>query len=331
MSTAVTLPTLKDIYAAQARISEDIITTPLLRSDLLDQAVQGRVFLKAENLQVTGAFKVRGAYNRLRQFTAQELRGGVITFSSGNHGQAVAAAAKRLGIEATVLMPADSVATKVTLTRGQGAEVVLFDREREDSQALARKLKPEATLVPPANDFDIISGQGTAALEILSQLRDYGGSPPDLLLVPCGSGGLTAGSSLVFRFLCPAAQVLAIEPIEFDDTTRSLEGGVRVTNPVRTGALCDALTARTPAPMTFTINVACGVRGLTVDDEQVLAAMAFAFRHLKLVLEPGGAVGLAAVLSRLAPLNGKTVVVVCSGGNVDAPVFARAISAHVPP
>ena len=331
MSTASTLPTLKDITDAQVRIAEDVVKTPLLRSDALDRAVQGRVFLKAENLQVTGAFKVRGAYNRLRQFTAREMQGGVITFSSGNHGQAVAAAAKRLGIQATVLMPADSVATKVTLTRAHGAEVVLFDREREDSLAIARKLQPEATLVPPANDFDIICGQGTVALEISSQLRDYGVGPPDLLLVPCGSGGLTAGCALVFSALCPATKVLAIEPIEFDDTARSLEGGVRVTNPVRIGALCDALTARTPAPMTFAINAARGVRGLTVDDEEVLAAMAFAFRHLKLVLEPGGAVGLAAVLSRLAPLNGSTVVVVCSGGNVDAPVFARAISGHTPP
>ena len=326
MNTKATLPTLDDIYAAQARIVTDVVKTPLLRSDVLDEAVQGRVFLKAENLQVTGAFKVRGAYNRLRRFTAQEMRGGVVTFSSGNHGQAVAAAAKRLGMQATVLMPSDSVATKMALTKAHGAKVVLFDREREDALALAQALEPEATLVPPANDFDIISGQGTTALEILSQLQDGGGRPPDLLLVPCGSGGLTAGCSLVFTALCPATQVLAVEPAEFDDTTRSLEDGVRVTNPVRTAALCDALTARTPAPMTFAINSACGVRGLTVDDGQVLEAMAFAFRHLKLVLEPGGAVGLAAVLSRLAPLNGKTVAVVCSGGNVDAPVFARAIS-----
>ena len=319
------LPTLKDVYAAQRRIAGDVVETPLLRSDVLDQKVGGRVFIKAESLQITGAFKVRGAYNRLRQFSAAERAGGVITFSSGNHGQAVAAAAARLGIEATVLMPSDSVATKAELTRAHGASVVFFDRERDDSLAMAKALKPNATLVPPANDFDIISGQGTTALEILSQLRDFRASDPDLLLVPCGSGGLTAGCSLVFASLCPAAGVLAVEPAGYDDTAHSLAAKTRMTNTVRAATICDALTARTPAPMSFAINLANGVGGLTVTDDQVIAAVGFAFRHLKLVLEPGGAAGLAAVLSHLAPLGGKTAVVVCSGGNVDAPLFARAI------
>lgn len=321
------LPTLRDIQAAQERIAGDIIETPLLRSDVLDRIVEARVFIKAENLQTTGAFKARGAYNRLRQFTAAEKQGGVITFSSGNHGQAIAAAARRIGIEATVLMPSDSVATKVELTRAHGANVVFYDREREDSLALAKALKPNATLVPPANDFAIISGQGTTALEILSQLREFDADGPDMVLIPCGSGGLTAGCAIVLTALSPATTVMAVEPEGFDDTARSLAAGARVTNGARTGTICDALTARTPAAMTYAINLACGVRGLVVNDDQVLAAMAFAFRHLKLVLEPGGAIGLAAILSHIAPLGrGKTVVVVCSGGNVDAPSFARAIT-----
>jgi threonine dehydratase len=222
-------------------------------------------------------------------------------------------------------MPSDSVATKVELTRAHGANVVFFDRERDDSLAMAMALKPKATLVPPANDFSIISGQGTAALEILAQLRKWGADDPDLLLVPCGSGGLTAGCSLVFLALCPATSVVAVEPVGYDDTARSLEAGTRLTNALRAGTICDALTARTPAAMTFAVNLANGVRSMTVSDDEVIAAIGFAFRHLKLVLEPGGAVGLAAVLSRLAPLNGKTVVVICSGGNIDAPLFARAI------
>ena len=195
---------------------------------------------------------------------------------------------------------------------------------------MAKVLKPNATLVPPANDFAVISGQGTTALEILSQLRGFRANNPDMLLVPCGSGGLTAGCSLVFASRWPTADVIAVEPAGFDDTARSLAAGTRVTNAVRAGTICDALTARTPAPMTFAINLANGVRGLTVTDEQVIAAVGFAFRHLKLVLEPGGAVGLAAVLSQLAPLGGKTVVVVCSGGNIDAPLFARAIQETQP-
>jgi threonine dehydratase len=324
MGDAASLPTLNDVYAARERIAADIVRTPLLHSDALDELVDGHVFIKAECLQTTGAFKARGAYNRLRQLTAAEKGAGVVTFSSGNHGQAIAAAARRLGVEATVLMPSNSVAAKVNLTRAQGANVVFFDREREEALAKAQQLKPHATLVPPANDFAIISGQGTMALEILAQLREAGARTPDMLLVPCGSGGLTAGCAVVFSSLSPSTALLAIEPAAYNDTARSLAIGERVTNGPGATSICDALTARTPAPMTFAINLACGVRASSVTDTQVLSAIAFAFRSLKIVIEPGGAVGLAALFQQ-APLGGKTAVVICSGGNIDPSLFARAI------
>jgi threonine dehydratase len=289
--------------------------------------VKGKVFIKAECLQATGAFKVRGVYNRLRQLSASEGRRGVVTYSSGNHGQAIAAAAKRLGIQATVLMPSDSVATKIALTRSHGAEVAFFDREKDDGLVILKELRPQATFVPPANDLNVISGQGTAALEILNQMQELGSRSPDMLLVPCGSGGLTAGCSLVFTSLCPTAKLFAVEPQNFDDTGRSLVAGRRLANVLRSGSICDALTAKIPAPLTFAINAACGVQGITVSDSEVLAAMAFAFRHLKLVLEPGGAVALAAVLSNRISVEGKTAAIVCSGGNVEAALFASAIAA----
>jgi threonine dehydratase len=329
MNEAAVLPTIDDLRAAQKRIAEDVVRTPVLRSDVLDQAVKGRVFIKAECLQSTGAFKIRGAYNRLRQFSRAETRGGVVTWSSGNHGQAIAAAAKRLGMPAMILMPSDSVLTKVELTRSHGADVTFFNRETDDSNAIGRELaeKRGATIVPPANDRDVIAGQGTAALEMLNQIENLGGQPPDMLLVPCGSGGLTAGCALAFKDACPEAELFAVEPELFNDTGRSLAAGTRLSNIVRTGSICDALLAKIPAPLTFAVNSACGVKGLTISDEDALNAIRFAFRHLKVVLEPGGAAALAAVLSGKVSTEGKTVAVVCSGGNIDAALFAKAIAA----
>jgi threonine dehydratase len=328
MKDTAMLPTIDDLRAAQKRIAADVVRTPVLHSEALDRAVAGRVFVKAECLQLTGAFKVRGAYNRLRQFSPAQTRGGVVTWSSGNHGQAIAAAAKRLGMPAMILMPSDSVRAKVELTRSHGADIAFFNRETDDSNAIGTDLAERrgATIVPPANDPDVIAGQGTAALEMLSQIQDLGASRPDMLLVPCGSGGLTAGYALAFRELCPEAELFAVEPEQFDDTGRSLVAGTRLSNAVRKGSICDALLAKTPAPLTFAVNSACGVKGLTITDQEALNAIAFAFRHLKVVLEPGGAAALAAVLSKKVSMKGKTVAVVCSGGNVDPALFAKAIA-----
>ena len=328
MNTESRLPVFNDILSARHRIAGDIYRTPVVRSDVLDDLVQAEVFIKAECLQYSGAFKVRGAFNRLRQLNATDFPGGVITWSSGNHGQAIALAAKQLGTAALVLMPSDSVQTKIELTRSHGAEVVFFDRTKEDSTVIGAELaaKRRAAIVPPANDPDVIAGQGTAALEMLEQIEGLGGSTPDVLLVPCGSGGLTAGCSLVFTQKAPASQIYAVEPEHFDDTGRSLLAGARLTNDRRSGSICDALLAKTPAPLTFAVNAACEVKGLVISDNEARSAMSFAFRHLKIVLEPGGAAALAAVLSGRTPVAGKTVALVCSGGNVDEAVFAEAIA-----
>lgn len=322
------LPGIEQIEDARRRIADDIVLTPLLRSQALDDATGGRIFVKAECLQVTGAFKVRGAYNRLRQIDPAQAGGGVVTWSSGNHGQAVAAAAKRIGIPAVVLMPQDSVAAKVDLTRGHGAEVEFFVRGTIDVMERSREIAEErgATIVPTANDPDVIAGQGTATLEILDQLAAYGADVPDVQLVPCGSGGLTAGSAIALAARSPETILYAVEPEAFDDTARSLAAGERL--PIKPGqtTICDALTARIPAPLTFEVNRALGVQTLAVSDDDVRRAMAFAFRHLKIVMEPGGAAALAALLAGKIDAAGKTVTIICSGGNVETPTFIEAIS-----
>ena len=321
-------PTISDIRAARRRLAGVVVNTPVLRSDALDELCGGRVFIKAECLQTTGAFKVRGAYNRLLQFTEAEKKGGVVTWSSGNHGQAVAAAAKRLGMPALILMPSDSVQAKVDLTRSHGGEVVFFTRGVDNAIEIGERTAAErgAVVVPPANHPDIIAGQGTAALELLEQIAAAGAPQPDMLFVPCGSGGLTAGCAIAFEALCPDAQVYAIEPETFDDTGRSLVAGERLGVLPGAQTICDALTARIPAPITFAINASLGVRGLTVSDDEVRRAMAFAYRQLKVVMEPGGAAGLAALLAGKVPVEGKTIGIVCSGGNVDDAVFIDAVT-----
>jgi len=321
-------PTISDLRAARRRLAGVIVDTPILRSDVLDGLCGGRVFIKAECLQMTGAFKVRGAYNRLLQFTEAEKHGGVVTWSSGNHGQAIAAAAKRLGMPALILMPSDSVLTKVELTRAHGGEVMFFTRGIDDAMKLGERLATErgAVIVPPANHPDIIAGQGTAALELLEQVAAAGAPQPDMLFVPCGSGGLTAGCSIAFDALNPDAQVYAVEPEAFDDTGRSLTAGERLGVIPGGRTICDALTARIPAPLTFAINAALGVKALAISDGEARRAMAFAFRHLKVVMEPGGAAGLAAVLAGKVDVRGKTIAIICSGGNVDADVFSEALA-----
>jgi threonine dehydratase len=329
-TAAVTPPdaavTLADVEAAAVRLAGQATLTPLLPVPALEASLGAHVLVKPEVLQRTGSFKFRGAFNKLSQLTGEQRRRGVVAFSSGNHAQGVAAAAQLLGAPAIIVMPADAPAIKVANTRGYGAEVVLYDRHREDREAIARSLVEQRgmTLVPPYDDPAIIAGQGTVGLEIARQAAALGVSL-DLALTCCGGGGLTAGTAVALKALSPATAIHAVEPADFDDTGRSLRGGVRVSNAPGGKSFCDALLSPMPGVITFPLNRALLAGGLSVSDEEVAAAMAFAFRTLKLVVEPGGAVALAAVLSGKLPVRGKSVAVILSGGNVDWSTFREAL------
>ena len=317
------LPTLVDVEAAAARLRGVAVRTPLLESGTLNERAGGRVLLKAECLQRTGSFKFRGAYNTIGQIEADA----VVAYSSGNHAQGVAAAAKLLGKAATIVMPADAPAIKIENTRAYGAEVRLYDRATESREAIGAEIaaRTGAALIRPYDDPRIIAGQGTAGLEFAEQARERG-AVPDLALVPCGGGGLIAGCALALKAAFRGIAVHAVEPEGLDDTRRSLEAGERVVNAPGATSICDALLLPTPGELTFALNRQLLAGGLTVSDDEVRSAIAFAFRHLKLVLEPGGAVGLAAVLSGKLSLEGQTAAVVLSGGNVDPGLFAGAIT-----
>jgi threonine dehydratase len=284
------------------------------------------VFVKAEVLQRTGSFKFRGAYNRLSRLTAEERKAGVVAFSSGNHAQGVAAAARIVGCPAVIVMPADAPLIKVESTRALGGEVVFYDRMTEDREVITRRIASErgAVVVPSYDDPFIIAGQGTAGLEAARQLAALG-VQAGLLLCPVSGGGLLAGIGLAFEQLSPATRLYSAEPEGFDDHRRSLEAGERVSNPKAGGSLCDALLAPTPGQITFAVNSRRLTGGVVVSDAEALAAVAFAFRHLKLVIEPGGAVALAALLSGKLKLDGGVAVVIASGGNVDPDVYVKAI------
>ena len=319
-------PGFAEIEAAAQRLAGVAEETPLLRSAALDALAGTEVLLKPEMLQRTGSFKFRGAYNKIAQLSEAERRAGVVAFSSGNHAQGVAAAAALLGAPATIVMPADAPAIKIENTRGYGAEVLCYDRYRQEREEVAAEIVAErgATLVRPYDDPDIIAGQGTCGLEIARQAERRGGAL-DLLLVCCGGGGLVSGIALAFGELSPATEIFAVEPEGFDDTARSLAAGERLGNDPEARSFCDALLAARPGELTFEINRQRLAGGFAVSDAEVAEAMAFAFRVLKLVVEPGGAVALAALLSGKARARGKRVGVVLSGGNVDPETFCAAI------
>lgn len=314
---------LADIEAAANRLSDVSVITPLLRSAELDEIAGGTVLLKPECLQVTGSFKIRGAYNLISQLPPERARKGVVAWSSGNHAQGVAAAGGLLGVKTAIVMPEDAPKAKIERTRRFGGEVILYDRYSGDREAIAREVARErgAELVPSYDHGDIIAGQGTVGLEIVRQCRELG-LPPDQVLICCGGGGLSAGSAVAIKTLLPQAAVHTVEPEQFDDTARSLRKGERCTNAKTARSICDALQAETPGRLTFAINQEWVGDGLVVSDEEVKEAMRFAFRHLKLVVEPGGAVALAAVLSGKTDTTNRTTVAVLSGGNVDPDLFS---------
>jgi len=323
------LPTPDDVLAARGRIEGHVVRTPMLRHPLLDTLAGGTVLLKAEPLQRTGSFKLRGATNAVQQLGEAGRRAGVVTYSSGNHGQAVACAAAAVGARATIVMPADAPRIKAESTARWGAEIVLYDRVRDDREAVAAEIagRTGATLVPPFDDPRVIAGQGTAALE-LAEDAAAAGLRMDALLVCTGGGGLIGGSALAMEALSPGTRVYAVEPEGWDDTGRSLRAGQRERAPGGS-PLCDALLAPIPGALTFAVNQPRLAGGIAVNDAEVLAAMAFAFMHLKLVVEPGGAVCLAALLAGRFRAEGRVVGATLSGGNVDPAVFARALAGQV--
>jgi threonine dehydratase len=319
--------TFADVEAAAARIAGDAFHTPLLENRFLNERTGRRVFLKPETLQVSGSFKYRGALNRLRQLTDAERKAGVVAFSSGNHAQGVAAAALREGVRATIVMPEDAPRLKLENTRALGARVVTYDRYQQDREAIARELaeRDGAVLVPSFDHPAIIAGQGTAGLELF---QDVGarGVTLDALLVCCGGGGLLAGCLLAGHALSASTRGFAVEPEGYDDHARSFASGRREHADTSRPSLCDALLAPRPGELTFAINGTLAAGGLVVSEDEVREAVRYAFRVLKLVVEPGGAVALAALLAdRLDPAF-ETVGVVLSGGNVDATTFARILA-----
>ena len=320
------LPGFADVESAASRLAGVVRRTPLLAVTPLDEELGGRILLKVESLQRTGSFKFRGAYNRLVQLDAGRRRAGVVAFSSGNHAQGVAAAAKILGIPATIVMPANAPAVKLANTRALGAEVVLYDRFTGDREAIARRIVAErgATLVPAYDDPQVIAGQGTVGLELMEQAAELE-VVPDQVLVPTSGGGLTAGTAIAVRALAPTAAIYGVEPEAFDDTRRSLEAGTLLKNPPEARSICDALQSSPPGTLTFAINRELLSGILTVSDTEVQAAMARAFRDLRLVVEPGGAVALAAALAGKIPLAGRSTAIVLSGGNVDIETFVSAL------
>jgi threonine dehydratase len=324
----IALPTAADVDAAAAKLAGVAIRTPLINSPVLDALLGARVFLKAETLQRTGSFKFRGAYNKISSIPKERRAAGVVAYSSGNHAQGVAHAAQLCHMPAAIVMPSDAPKAKRERTAALGAEIVLYDRDKEDRAAIARGIAQQrgAVLVPPFDDPLVIAGQGTAGREIVEDLAALG-LKPDVVVVGASGGGLIAGIALAVKARVPAAKFYSAEPAGFDDTMRSFKSGKREVNPRMSGTICDALMTSTPGAITFEINKRLVGEGVTATDEEVGRAVAFAFRELKLVVEPGGAIGLAALLAGRLEVKGKVVAAVLSGGNVDAELFCRLIAA----
>ncbi len=317
---------LDDIHRAAERIRGVTVRTPVVTSSELDARVGAQVFLKAETLQRTGSFKFRGAYNKLASLTDAERVAGVLAFSSGNHAQAVALAARLWETTATIVMPADAPQRKLDATRRLGAEVVIYDRYTEDREQIAAAIndkQPDLQLVRPFDDEQVIAGQGTAAVELIDAVDGL-----DVLLAPVSGGGLAAGCAIALSTRVPGSRTIGVEPAAGDDHVRSLAAGQRLSIAVpRT--IADALQANAPGTVTWPINRELLDRVVTVSDTELMDAMRFAFEHLRLVVEPGGAAGLAALIAHRVELQGaERVGVILSGGNVDPALFTQVLSSN---
>ncbi|MES2541742.1 MAG: threonine/serine dehydratase [Pseudomonadota bacterium] len=312
------------IEAAAARMAGHVRRTPLLNAPLLDRAVGRRVFVKAESLQITGSFKARGGWSAASALPVEACKRGVIAFSSGNHAQGVAYAAAAHGAPCVILMPSDAPAVKIANTRAYGAEVVLYDRATEDRDAIGARLAEARglTLIRPYDDPEVIAGQGTVGLELADQAAEAGITHAPVF-VCCGGGGLSSGIALALQALAPGLKVRTAEPVGFDDMARSLASGRRERNAAASGSICDAILTPSPGELTFPILSTLAGPGAVVTDDQALHAMALAFSHLRVVLEPGGAVALAAAL--FGEDLPDTVIAVATGGNVERSTFATAL------
>lgn len=316
------------IRVANDRLMGHKRVTPLLSSPFLDEIAGKRVFVKPECLQHTGSFKYRGAFSAVSALPEETRAKGVIAFSSGNHAQGVALAARQHVISSVIIMPADAPKTKIDNTRALGAEVVLYDREHEDRDEIGARISRERnlTLIKPFDEPEVIAGQGTCGLEIAEQAAELGITVADVL-VCCGGGGLTSGIALALEQDAPNMRVRPVEPEGFDDVCRSLISGKIERNPTTLGSLCDAIVTLSPGQLTFPIMQRLCHAGITVTEEQALHAVQLAHDRLKITVEPGGAVALAAALFHGDQITSDCVIAVASGGNVDRDVFERALTA----
>jgi threonine dehydratase len=320
-------PTLASVEDAARQINGIAVKTPLLESPALNDKIGGRLLIKAECLQRTGSFKFRGAYNTISRLSDEEKKRGVFAYSSGNHAQGVAHAAQILGIKSTILMPIDTPQIKMENTRGYGAEVITYDRYSQSREELgaAYITKTNRILIKPYDNHYVISGQGTIGLEIAAQMAEIE-LIPDYCLAPCGGGGLISGLSIAIKDALADTEIYAVEPQGFDDTRRSLELKKRVANEPGPKSFCDAIVTPMPGEITFPILAENLQSGLTVSDTEVADAIRTAFNYLKIVIEPGGAVALAAILAGKLEMSGKTAVIVASGGNIDAKLYTAILS-----
>jgi len=317
-----------EIINASVRLQDKVIRTPLLQSAYLNKKLKTNIFLKAENLQTIGAFKYRGALNAILQLPDNIKK--VVAWSSGNHAQAVAAAAKMTGREATIVMPMDSPKAKLEGTAFWGASIVKYDRLNEDREKIGKEIakKTNAAIIPPFDHVDVINGQATAGLECIEQL-EIKNIKPDVVLCCCGGGGLIAGISTAIKAKFNNSKIYSVEPDNFDDTKKSLENNQIVMNSMHHKSICDALLAEKPGSLTFEINRLNLTAGLSVTDEEALMAMHVAFRHFKIILEPGGAVALAAAMTDKVDIKDKNVLVIASGGNVDKEIFEKCLRVDI--
>ncbi|WP_374764571.1 threonine ammonia-lyase [Yunchengibacter salinarum] len=318
--------TIDDIETAAHRLALVVVRTPLMEHPLLNERLGGRVLIKPENQQVVGSFKLRGAYNAIAALGPEQRARGVVAFSSGNHAQGVARAASLMGVPATIVMPSDAPAIKIENTRAFGATIAFYDRYSESREALAQRLADDtgAALIPSFDHPDVMAGQGTVGLEIAEELAARG-IVPDQALICCGGGGLSSGSFLALHRAFPRMAAYTVEPSGFDDTARSLKSGARERVDPASRSVCDALLSERPGALTLDLLRRERAKGAVVSDDQALAAVAYAARVLKQVVEPGGAVALAALLSGVVPAKGRTSVIVLSGGNIAPAMLSRAL------